>query len=207
MCDFGTLLTGLQLAGAGMRAYGTYQAGQAQAEGEDFRAKVLGINAGIADSDAALIRTQAETVRQGERIIVARGTFNEQKVADEGRKVLAEQRVTAVARNLDPTYGSPLLLQARTAGRVQADVELIRAGTDVERAEVKTRAANLEAQASGQVGAAFTARANQLMALRRASSARLAATLGAGTALLSGLTPIVDRYRRGNTTTPAGEDS
>jgi hypothetical protein len=93
---------------------------------------------------------------------------------------LRSQRAVWASNNLDPAYGAPAVIAGRTAMRVESDLELARAGTEIEKADALTKVANIR-------GAAVSSAGGALSASMRAEAANEAAFYGAGTALLSGL--------------------
>lgn len=183
MCDPITLLT---IGAAGASAIGKLRAGSAESEGEAIRAQIFDANTTLAESNFGLLRSQAEIARGNADVALARGRYQEGMVETQGRKVLAAQRVHFAAGHVDESYGSPLLVQARAAGQIAADVDLVRAGAAVDSANAMTQAANLEAGAAGELGKAFTSAGQARAARVKGSAAREAALWGAATSLLAG---------------------
>lgn len=196
MCDPGTILS---MAGAGASAYGRMQQGAMEADNNLAKSKfsllqadLYGDSANAAEGNLDLLRTQAEIARGNVAITEAKGRLNESRVRAQGDKVLAGQSLSFSYRNIDPAYGSPLVMQGKAAADIETDIGLVRAGTAIERAAALTGVANIQSSALSQANAAVTARGNAVlstanagMAAKNASAAEDAAVWGAATTLLT----------------------
>lgn len=177
----------LALAGAGAAtgALGKYLAGASSQAIAQLQAQIYGTQAATANMNADTLGAQAEIADMGVDFSWARAKTQIGRIEDQGRQVLASQRSYFAGGNLDPTFGSPLLVQALTAGRVQSDVDLVKANATVEAADALTRGANIRAQAAGQRSSALTALYSQAGALMKGDADMTAGILGAATSLLT----------------------
>lgn len=191
---------GLMMASTALSAGGKVFAGISQsradaAEGELAlqQADLYGLNAETAKSNVGILSTQAEIAGMGEDFAYAKARLQKGRISEKGRVTLAAQRTEFASRNVDPTFGSPLLIQAVTAGRVAQDMDLTDAGAAVEAADAKTRKANILNQAAGAQGQVVTSIGQQLTASLKARALFskseddvVSGVLGAATSLLSG---------------------
>jgi hypothetical protein len=196
MCDPFSMMA---LAGAGVSAGGSIMGGIAADDGSRVTADALANNAAIQSGNAELalgnvdiLKKQADVMRESGEVARARARVALARTQDEGARVEAGQVAHFASSNLDPTSGSPLLLQLLTASRVKGDMDLISAGAEVDRANIRTQAANIDVQAAGEAGkaatmysAAASSYGNALATRMRGSQARTAGYFGAATALLS----------------------
>lgn len=159
-------------AGTMMGASGKLKAGLVDAEAARHQLGQFRFNAELLDA-------QADVVDASRALPWLRANVAETKVRDEGEAVLAGQNAYFASALVDPAYGSPLLIQATTAGRVQSDVDQIRAGAAIEEATIATQAANIRAQVGGQ-------HASGLGAAYKMEGAAMGAQYGAATEMLSG---------------------
>ncbi len=113
---------------------------------------------------ARAARMQAWMAQQNAKNALAKGAFDQARLRDKVDTVLDNQTASVAARDLDPAYGSPLVLQGLTAMQGEADAMLIGAGAQQEAAEQLWSAA-------GSIG--------------KAQDAKRAGMIGAGTAILS----------------------
>jgi hypothetical protein len=168
MCDpFTALALGGAVAGAGGKLYQGGREGAAH-----------GRAAGLADSNAELLKTQAKIKEGNADLAVTRGNYDEYKTRLKGEHVLASETAHFAGGNVDPTYGSPLVFQGFSAAQVENDAQLVRAHMMVERANALTDASNTYAQVAGLRGKAQAERA-------AATTAEVSGILGAGTSLLT----------------------
>lgn len=215
----------LAVAGSAVKAFGAVKAGAAsyenslrQAEGYDTQLEVSDVNAGIQRRNAGqqnfaadILTTQADVADLGVDFAWSKARNNIAKVQDQGREVLAAQRSSFAAGNLDPTFGSPLLAQAITAGRIAADVDIIEAGAAIEAADAVTRAANIRFSAAGQRANAATSLNNELgidlnkkvllqsklSALKKGEADLDAGYIGAASAFLQGASSLSGGFSGG----------
>lgn len=180
------LAKSLDVFGAVGSAFGAIFEGENTAQQAEFQSRIYGINADIARSGVVLLKGQAELAVESADLAYAKGALAESRARRQGDEVASAQAVHFASAHLDPASGSPLLLAARSASELQADVDLIRAGAAVEGAEAFGRAAELEQRALAAEGQVFTARVGQASSQAKASSARIAGYIGAGTAILKG---------------------
>jgi hypothetical protein len=190
---------GMAIAGgvlkAGSQIFGGITSSRADAaEGELLlqQAELYGLNAETAKGNVALLTTQAEIAGMGEDFAYAKARLAKGRISEKGRVTLAAQRTEFAARNVDPAFGSPLVAQAATAGRIAQDLDLTDATAAVEAADAKTRQAGILGQAAGAQGQVVSSIGQQLTASLKAgglfskSEDDLAAGfLGAATSLLS----------------------
>lgn len=197
MCDPGTILG---VAGLGAQVGGAFMKGTTDAENYVDKAKysmlqadMYGETADAALGNLDLLRTQAAIAHGNVDIAQAKGRLDESRVTEAGHKTLVAQKLSFAYRNIDPTYGSPLVMQAKAAGDIETDIGLVRAGTAISVAQALTGEANVEQQGLGQANAAVTARGNAILSLtnagmnlRNADNQGPATILSAGTSLLTG---------------------
>lgn len=189
----------VSVAGGALDIYGKISAGDAKArqmydEGllSLDMAKLYGINAETAASNVELLTTQAEIAGEGTKLAYAKAALTKGRISETGRVTLAAQRAEFASRNIDPTFGSPLLASGLTAGRIAADMDLTDAQGAIEAADALSKRANIINAAANERGKAVTAIGQQLTATKRALSlfrggedAESAAGLGALSSLLS----------------------
>lgn len=108
------------------------------------------LSAELAGGNADLLRTQAQIAAGKADLAVVRGNYDEFLTRRKVGSVLASETAHFAAGNVDPTYGSPLMIQGFTAAQGEVDAQMIRARMMGERADALTGAANIEAQAAGQ---------------------------------------------------------
>lgn len=168
---------GLAMAGSALSAFGKLSAAGAQsrADTDDAelslrQADLYGLNAETAKSNVGILTTQAEIAGMGEDFAFAKARMQKGRIIEKGRQTLAAQRSEFVSRNVDPTFGSPLLTQAITAGRIAQDLDLTDAGAAIEAADAKTRKAGILNQAAGAQGQVVTSIGQQLTSQLRARS-------------------------------------
>ncbi len=195
MCDV------LSALGTGLKAYGALQEGQtksrndmANAEFASLQADAFNNQAAVATTNLGLLRTQAEIAKGNVDIAEAKGALDQSRVTLAGDKTLIAQRVNYSYRNIDPAYGSPLVLAGKTAATIETDIGLVRASTAIAKAGALTGVANIEQSAFGQSAAAVTASQNALLSFKKAGvyagnagSDLWAGEIGAGTAVITGI--------------------
>lgn len=169
MCDPATLML---MAGTAVSAYGKISAGNATGAADALQSRTF-------SASADLLETQAEIAKSGAALAYARGRVQEGRIEQQGRDVASAEHLHFASNNLDPAYGSPLLLQAKSAMQVETDLNLVRAGEAVDAADALTKSANLEGQA-------MSARASATGATSRGIGAVQAGYIGAATDLLKG---------------------
>jgi hypothetical protein len=119
MAAFSTVALVTAFAGLGVQAYGQYRAGKAsQREGEAQRR--------AADSQAALLDYNAAVADVQAKDAVARGAEEEGKYRQGVRKLIATQRATVAANNVDVSFGSAADVQADAAFLGELDALTIR---------------------------------------------------------------------------------
>ena len=99
---------------------------------------------------------------------------------------MAAQRSYFAGGNLDPSFGSPLVVQATMAGRISTDMDLAKTSFAVDKANALSNEATLRGQAAGSAGQALNALLGQSGAVLKSSADLTAGYLGAATSLLSG---------------------
>jgi hypothetical protein len=196
MCDPFTLMA---LGGSAVSAVGSVTGGIQANNGAGITADFLQHNAAIQSGNADLalgnvdiLKKQADVMRESGDVARARARVALAKTQDQGDAVSGAQIAHFASSNLDPTSGSPLLLQLLTASRVKGDMDLISAGAEVERANIRTNAANIDVQAAGEAGRAASAYSQAASTYGNATATRLrgsqaltAGIFGAASSLLS----------------------
>lgn len=173
MCDPATLLL---MAGTAVSAFGKISAGNATGAADALQSRTF-------STSADLLETQAEIAKSGAALAYARGRVQEGRIEQQGRDVASAQHLYFSSNNLDPAYGSPLVLQAKSAMQVETDLNLVRAGEAVDAADALTKSANIEGQA-------MSARASAAGATSRGIGAVQAGYFGAATDLLKGASSL-----------------
>jgi hypothetical protein len=146
------------IAGTALSAYGTYQAGQAQKAMANYNAR-LANNEAIAREQA----TKAETER----------------MRDENRRIRASQEAGYSASGAMASSGTPLLVMAEEAGKMEMDVMNMQ------------RTGAMQAQAS---------RAQAKLDKYSGKMAARSANIGAGATLLTGTGSAAMSYSAAKTT-------
>ncbi len=202
MCD--PVTATLMAAGTGLKMAGSLFAGDskaktalANAEFSQLQAQGFEQQSEVATSNLDLLRTQADIAKLNIPIAEAHGRLLESRIRTNADKVESAQQLHFAYGNIDRGYGSPLVLAGNTAAEIETDVNLNRASTEIAVAGAATRVANIEQQAFGQAAAAVNARQNAILSLKKAGgyagnakSDLIAGVIGAGTALLSGLSSM-----------------
>jgi hypothetical protein len=120
----------------------------------------------------------ADIARMGVDFAAAKERTELNKVAEAGRQTLSAQRHYFAGGNLDPTFGSPLLVQAMTAGRVATDMDIVKANFAIDKANAQTAEAGYREQARSDLVSAQ-------MYDMKADSDLMAGVFGAAQSLLS----------------------
>jgi hypothetical protein len=163
----------LALAGGGIQAAGALKAGE-------IGVRTAQLQTDLYNANTDLLNKQAEIAQLGVDFAAIKGRLMQSRIQDAGDQTLRSQRVVWASNNLDPSYGSPAVIAGRTAARVESDLELAQANTEIEKADALTKVANIR-------GAAVSSAGGALSSVLRGEAANDAAFYGAGTALLSGL--------------------
>lgn len=174
------------LAGGGIGAIGKLMAGASSSAMDKIQSQIYATNAGISETNASSLESQATVAAGGAGVAAAEGNLTVGRIETQGAQTIAAQRNFFSSSNVDPTYGSPLLTMARTAGRVASDVDIARAGAAIASANAKASGASLLTQAAGQQGQALSSLMSEQGADLKSSSDLTAGFFGAATSLLSG---------------------
>ncbi|KQW22149.1 hypothetical protein ASC80_01760 [Afipia sp. Root123D2] len=168
---------GLMMASTALSSGGKFMAGLSQsradyAEGQMqlTQADLYGLNAETALTNVKVLTTQAEIAGMGADFAFAKARLQKGRILEKGRTTLAAQRAEYASRNIDPTFGSPLLTQALTAGRIAQDLDLTDANAEIEAADAKTRRANILGHAAGAQGQVVSSIGQQLTSTMKAKS-------------------------------------
>lgn len=182
-----------------------------QAQAQDTQAKIYDTKVSIDGLNAGILNQQADIAGMGVDFAASRERSVLGKIADAGRETLSAQRSYFAGNNLDPTFGSPLLVQAMTAGRIATDMDLAKTSFAIDKANALSNEATIRGQAAGAVGqglsdmlgasatrltaaatrsSADAARASAGMALQKADADTQAGYFGAATAMLSGVSAL-----------------
>lgn len=165
------MLIGMAIAGAATSAVGSLARGAQGASNAEEQGR-------IAAGNTALLKTKAETEALGADLAYAKGTLEDSRTRDAIARALGGETAHYAASNLDPTSGSPLLLQAFSATQGQIDINLIHARAGIEAAAAHSRAAGTLAEAAGSAG-------QELSIKMKGDQDMLAGYFGAATSLLS----------------------
>lgn len=137
----------------------------------------------IARGNADVLDREAKMQEADAGFSLQRGAFGAYRVERAGEKVAGGQAGYFGATGLDASSGSPLLFQAASVSQASRDVALARAQGSLDYAAGLGRVAQTVAQAGGQ-------RVNALIGDQKAAQSMFAGVLGAGTALLSGVSQM-----------------
>jgi hypothetical protein len=138
------------------------------------------LNQKVANSNARILEKTAAVQRIGADLAVTRAGFEETRKRSEVERVIGAAKTYYASRSLDPTVGSPLLIAGITAAQGEVDAGIIRANGATERAERL-------GQVASTLGNAAASRWQAAQAEADSSTSLLSGVLGAGTALLGGL--------------------
>ena len=180
MCDpisLGVMAVGA--IGTGMKAYGDIKAGQAKSQELVSQAAVYGVQKQIAQSNVNFLNSEADIVDISSSLAFAKAAQGESRLRKTEDLVEGQNRADAANRNLDPTTGSPMLIQMRNAMQFQSDIDTLRATGSMESADIKMRAANLRQQAVGEQGRVFTAAISGDSSILQASNVKTASYISA----------------------------
>lgn len=189
------------LVGTGVNAIGKLMGGASssamdriQQQGYETQAKVFDTRVGIDSLNTDLLGKQADIAGMGVDFAGSKEREQLGKIEEAGRQTLSAQRSYFAGNNLDPTFGSPLLVQAMTAGRVATDRDLAVTSFAIDKANALSNEATLRGQQAGSVGqglsdmlSASAARLSAAGAGMKADADTTAGYFGAATAMLSGV--------------------
>lgn len=175
----------LLMGGTALNAFGKISAGINSAQHALDLAPLYDANVTTSNLNADMLSDQADIAGMGVDFAWSKARKKIADVQDKGREVIAAQRSYFSSGNLDPTFGSPLLAQAITAGRVATDVDMIEAGAKIEEADALTRKTNLLTQSAGQRGNALTQLYQKLSTIAKGDADMQAGFFGAASAILS----------------------
>lgn len=197
----GLNIIGKLMAGSSQKALAGVQADAYLNQSEGFKEQSRSFldQADVAKTNVGLLNTQADIAGLGVDFAGSKLRQVLGQIAESGRQTLAAQRSYFAGNNLDPSFGSPLLAQAITAGRVASDMDIAKASFAVDRANALSNEATLRGQAAGaagqvvaSMGSAAGATRSSINSIYSAMSARMGgdaasrtAVLGAGTSLLA----------------------
>lgn len=165
-------LTIMMMAGTALSSLGKLVGGAMGKDIGDMQARVGEANVASLERRAALEREQAGYA-------YAKGGLEESRTRDQLARVLGGQTAAFAAGGLDPTAGSPLLLEGYTAAQGATDIALIRANTQTGVAGAYSRAASTMADAATMAGQAGAAK-------MKGDQDMVAGIFGAGSTLLLG---------------------
>ncbi len=174
------------IASSGVSAIGKLMAGASSSAMDKLQAQAYGVQAQTSETNTGILNEQADVAGLGVDFAASKEREQLGQIAEAGRQTLSAQRSYFAGNNLDPTFGSPLLMQAMTAGRISTDMDLAKTSFAVDKANALSNEASLRGQAAGSAGQALTSLMNQSSALMKSSADLTAGYLGAATSLLSG---------------------
>ena len=130
-----------------------------------------------------------DIARKNAELELGKANLEENRVRDQTKAGLAQQSTYFATNNMDPTYGSPLLLQAFGAAQGESDALIVRAGGQQAAAEQSWTAYQLADKqdetlksAAFSIESGFKAAKNQVD-----SSFRTANTRGSATTIAAGI--------------------
>ncbi|MBI5112869.1 MAG: hypothetical protein HZA68_12950 [Rhodovulum sp.] len=165
-------LTIMMLAGTALGGLGKLVGGSMGQEIADLQAEIGRTNVANLQRKAGLERDQAGYA-------YAQGSLAESRTRAQLDRVMGGQTAFAAAGGLDPTTGSPLLLEGFTAAQGATDVALIRANALTGAAAAYSRSASTMADAATAAGQALAAE-------MKGDQDMVAGIFGAASTLLTG---------------------
>jgi hypothetical protein len=170
---------------AAMAAGGKLFEGFAGGEAADLQAKVSAENAALLAKQAPIYEMQAQAQELNADIARAKGSYETTRLADHVTRIIAAQPGRYAAAGLSGTAVSPLVAAAYSASQGQADIEIIRANSELEAAAAKMAGANTRMTEANVLARAAGQNWQTLALKQRAFTSRVAGVLGAGTAFLT----------------------
>jgi hypothetical protein len=171
MCDPVTA-TLMMTAGTGLKAFGSWYQGAAQA-------KAARIQRDVAKSNVELLKQQADVLRADIPLIEARGAYHQTKLAEKEAFISGGQSAYFGVAGIDMASGSPAALAMATAAQAVTERGMAAAQT---RLDVAGKLGQISQTLSSAASQAAQAYASEEAAI----DARVAGAIGAGTALLTG---------------------
>jgi hypothetical protein len=135
------------------------------------------MSAGIDRDNAALLDTQGETAKEGAGLSLTQGAWDAGHIGRQVDTMAAARRSTFAGRNIDPTSGSPLLMEGFSAAQGATDMALAAAKGEIGYADARTRDSQI-------FGAAANQQWKAVQDDQSAINARISGMFGAATSLL-----------------------
>jgi hypothetical protein len=161
----------LSFAAAGVGAAGKLYEGFAKSDAGR-------LSAGIARDNADLLDRQGEIAKESAGLSLTKGAWDASQVARALQTTQAGNVSHFAGRNIDPSSGSPLLMQGFSAAQGATDMALAAAKGEIGYAEGLTRSSGIFGQAASQQWKAAQDE-------QAATTARISGLFGAATTLLS----------------------
>lgn len=165
------MCTGLELLAAAGMAGSSVVSGIEGSSSAQINAKIASSNADTAEKQASVKRLEAKNA-------TAKAGYDEAKLRQEVDKTLGQAKTYYASRNLDPAYGSPLLVQGLTAAQGEVDAQIVRAQGQSDRASALSEAASYDASAA-------TSRWQAVASEQQSNLSLLSGVFGAATTLLT----------------------
>lgn len=140
-----------------MMMAGTALGGLGKLLGGSMGQEIADLQADIARTNVANLQRKAGLEREQAGYAFAQGSLAESRTRAQLDRVMGGQTGFAAAGGLDPTTGSPLLLEGFTAAQGATDVALIRANALTGAATAYSRSASTMADAATAAGQALGA--------------------------------------------------
>jgi hypothetical protein len=117
----------------------------------------------IAQSNVTLLQQKAGIEADEGKLALAQGGLEQSRVSNTIGRTIGAETGKFAASNLDPTYGSPLLLEGFSAGQGATDLALVGAKAELGNASDLAASAGTLGQAAGEQGqaVAFGSKATQ----------------------------------------------
>lgn len=176
MDPFTLAMAGIQAVAGGLGMAGQIMGGNAGARNARYTAMMHAGNAEIGKINAQIAQTNAD-------MALVSSTFEGNRSAAETERVLGGQVASLSARGIDPTYGSPLVIQGLTAAQGASDVALAQAGGAVGYAAGLAQKDRVLAGVTDSLMSGYNA-------LAKGRQQQQAAYLGAATTLLQTITKM-----------------
>lgn len=158
--------------GTALQAGGKLWAGFAGSNMEKIQSDILMAN-------SRLYSTQSETALLDEGLSFTKGAFQQGRIAQKVTATEGAETGGFAARNIDPRYGSPLVMQMITAQQGENDKALVGAQAQLEASNAVARAATIKNKAASSAWGAYSAEV-------KGFNDMVAGVMGAATSILGG---------------------
>lgn len=143
-----------------------------------YEGSVLGkLQSNLYSSNAQLYGTESDTALDDKQLALTGGAYNQTVIGKRVAQTVGAENAGYAARNLDPSSGSPLLVQMQSAAQGAVDKALANAQALLQGSNATGRAASLKNQQASSYFSAYGA-------AQKGESDLLGGIFGAGSAML-----------------------